>query len=91
MLDHDNFCYEMARVRVQLELRGYSAGRLRRQLMSLCHTHSDLYNKSPALLLTQVDMYYNIHRHIGLRPYPAPPPVLALPLLPEHILPAAAI
>ena len=87
VLDPENFCYEMARVCVQLELRGYASRRLYKQLVSLCHTHSDMYNKSTGSLLAQVDIYYNIHRHIGLRPYPAP----ALPLLPEHILPAAAV
>ena len=86
VLDHDNFCCEMARVRVQLELRGYPASRLRKQLESLCHMHPDLYNRSPRHLLVQMEMYYNIHHRIGLRPY-AP---AQLPLLPEHIIPAAA-
>ncbi|BDA45564.1 hypothetical protein COCOBI_07-3510 [Coccomyxa sp. Obi] len=86
VLDHDNFCCELAWVRVQLELRGYPANRLRKQLESLCHMHPDLYNRSPRFLLAQMEIYYNIHHRIGLRPY-APAP---LPLLPEHIVPMDA-
>ena len=77
---------EIARVRVQLEQRGYSSRRLQKQLQTLCHTHPDLYNRAPAFLLSQMEIYYNIHRRVGLLPYPAQP----LVLLPEHILPAVA-
>ena len=56
-----------------------------------CAQHPDLipdgHEHIICPLASLVDIYYNIHRHIGLRPYPAP----ALPLLPEHILPAAAV
>jgi hypothetical protein len=86
VLQQENFCMEMARVRFQLEKRGYSPRRLQKQLQILCYTHPDLYNRAPAFLLSQTEIYYNIHRRVGLLPYPVPPQVL----LPEHILPAAA-
>ncbi|CAL8465384.1 g4920 [Coccomyxa elongata] len=85
VLQHDNFCMELASVQVELELRGYSPRRLRKQLQKLCFTHPDLYNRSPNFLLAQIDIYYRIHHRLGLHPYP----LLQLPLLEEHIVPAA--
>lgn len=81
VLQQDNFCRELARVQVQLESRGYSSRRLLRRLHKHCHAYPHLYNCTPRVLLQQIQIYYAIHKHQGLHPYPAP-----LPLLPEHLV-----
>ena len=88
VLQQKNFCLEMARVRVQLKQRSYSPGglHLQKQLQILYHTHPELYSHALAFVLSQMEIYYNIHWRFGLLPYLAPPQVL----LPNHILHAAA-
>ncbi|CAL8465798.1 g5334 [Coccomyxa elongata] len=86
VLDREDFCCELARVRVQLERRGYPTDRLRKRLQFLCYMHPDLYSRSSCFLLAQVEFYCNIRHRIGLHPYLP----THLPLLPEHIVPAAA-
>jgi hypothetical protein len=85
VLQPDNFCMELARVQVELEMRGYSPRWLRKQLQQLCFTHPDLYNRSPNFLLAQIDIYFIIRHRVGPQPYSP----LHLPLLEEHIVPAA--
>ncbi len=53
-------------------------------IMPPSYTVSDFPNHSSNFLLAQIDIYYRIHR-VGLQPYPP----LQLPLLAEHIMPAA--
>ena len=78
LLQHDDFCMELARVQVQVELQAHSPRR---------ETHPELYTGRPKLVLTQIDIYYHmyIHHRVGLQPCPP----LLMPLWEKHVMPAA--